>query len=175
MFVDAGGTVNGAILLGAGDDQLVVDLAATPGRPLAGATGGVDAGGGYDTIHYVVNSDAAVTLALPATFEGFAFELDNYANLALTAASPLATSIGLAGNGTVTFGGSLSSANRSVIDGTVLTGAQLALGTAGPARDLTFVNNGSLSVTSDQMLFLPDSRRGVRGRERDEQRRHHGK
>ena len=39
LFVDAGGTVNGAIRLGGGDDRLVVTLGGDQNRPFAGASG----------------------------------------------------------------------------------------------------------------------------------------
>lgn len=147
VFVDAGGTVNGAILLGGGDDELVVDIAADPARPLAGATGGVDAGDGYDTLRYLVNADATASLALTNGFEGLAYELDNYASLSLTAAEPITASIGLAGNGTVTLGGAISASDRSIIDTSIATVGQIVNGLAGPEQDLTIVNNGTLSLT----------------------------
>jgi hypothetical protein len=147
VFVDAGGTVNGAILLGGGDDQLIVDLAADPARPLAGATGGVDAGAGYDTLRYIVNGDATANLALTGGFEGLAYELDNGAALTLTAAEPITTGIGLTGNGTVTLAGVISASDRAVIDTSIRTVGQMVYGVAGVAQDLTIVNNGSLSLT----------------------------
>lgn len=150
VFVDTGGTVNGAITLGAGDDQLVVDIASAANRPLAGATGGVDAGTGYDTLRYRVNADATAALALPSGFEGLAYELDNKAALTLTAQSPLTTTIGLAGNGTVTLNGTISASDRTLIDAGILTTDQLVFGTAGPTRALSIINNGALSLTTTQ-------------------------
>lgn len=147
VFVDAGGTVNGAILLGGGDDELVVDIAADPARPLAGATSGVDAGDGYDTLRYLVNADATANLALTNGFEGLAYELDNYAALSLTAADPITASIGLTGNGMITLSGAISASDRSIIDTSIATLGQMVYGVAGPAQDLTIVNNGTLSLT----------------------------
>ncbi len=148
VFVDAGGTVSGAIRLGGGDDMLVVDLASTGTRPLAGAIGGVDAGAGYDTLRYRVNADASAALALTNGFEGLAYELTNAAALTLTAATPFATTIGLTGNGSVTLNGTISATDRTLIDTGIRTVDQLTMGTAGPAQALTVTNAGTLALTT---------------------------
>lgn len=148
VFVDAGGTVTGAIRLGGGDDMLVVDLANTGTRPLAGAIGGVDAGAGYDTLRYRVNADASAALALTNGFEGLAYELTNAAALTLTAATPFATTIGLTGNGSVTLNGTISATDRTLIDTGIRTVDQLTMGTAGPAQALTITNAGTLALTT---------------------------
>jgi hypothetical protein len=150
IFFNTGGTVNGTIRLGGGDDRLVVDLVTPAGRPIGGATGGVDAGSGYDTLHYRVNADASATLALGNGFEALAYELDNRAALTLNALTPITTTIGLTGNGTVTLSGSIAASDRSLIDATALTAAQLTGGGAGPAQALTIINNGTLSLATSQ-------------------------
>jgi len=148
IFVDAGGTVNGAIRLGGGDDQLVVDIAAIAGRPLAGATGGVDAGDGYDTLRYLINADSSAALSLTNGFEGLAYELDNNAALTLNAADPITTTIGLTGNGSVTIDGTVSASDRTLVDATIPTTDQLVNGIAGPIQDLTIINNGTLNLAA---------------------------
>ncbi len=148
VFVDTGGTVTGAIRLGGGDDMLVVDLASTGTRPLAGAIGGVDAGAGYDTLRYRVNADASAALALTGGFEGLAYELTDAAALTLTAATPFATTIGLTGNGSVTLNGTISATDRTLIDTGILTVDQLTMGTTGPAQALTITNTGTLALTT---------------------------
>ncbi|MDG2515790.1 hypothetical protein P7B04_24300 [Sphingobium yanoikuyae] len=80
IFIDDGGSVTGAILLGGGDDQLIVDLDTGASRPLAGAAGGVDAGAGRDTIRYRVRAHASAALVLPNGFEALAYELDTSKN-----------------------------------------------------------------------------------------------
>lgn len=146
IFVDNGGSVMGAILLGGGDDQLIVDLDAPAGRALAGAAGGVDAGAGWDTLRYRVKADASATMALANGFEALTYEVSNGAALTLATASPLSTTLGLAGNGTVTLNGSLSTSDRTLVDATILTTDQLTGAGAGPDRALTIVNNGTLSL-----------------------------
>ncbi|OWK27812.1 hypothetical protein SPDO_30520 [Sphingomonas dokdonensis] len=153
LFVDDGGSVAGAILLGGGNDELVVTLGGDPARPLAGATGGVDAGDGYDTLRTRVTADGSATLALTSGFEALAFELSNNAAVTLTAPQPIATSIGLVGNGSVTLNGAISTADRTLLDATILTVAQLTEGLAGPARDLAIVNNGDLALTVGSQSF----------------------
>lgn len=150
IFVDDGGTVNGAIRLGGGDDELVVSIQADPSRPLAGATGGVDAGAGHDTLRYRVNADADAALTLAGGFEGLAYELADDAKLTLTAASPTVTTIGLTGNGTVTLGGAISTANRSLISTAILSTAQLTGEGDELERELTIVNNGDLTLTTSE-------------------------
>jgi len=149
VFVDNGGTVSGAIRLGGGDDTLVVTLGGDPARPLAGATGGVDAGAGYDTLRYRVNADADAALALADGFEALGYEL-NGAALTLTAAVPITTTIGLSGNGSVTLNGTIGTTDRTLIDATALTVDQLSTGTAGPERALTITNAGTLALTTPQ-------------------------
>lgn len=152
VFVDVGGLVNGAILLGGGDDQLVVNLVADPARPFAGATGGVDAGDGLDTLRYVVNADASVNLALTGGFEALAYELDNGAELTLTAAEPINSTIGLTGNGTVILAGSISAREQAVIDTSIPTVGQLGYGVAGVAQDLNIINNGTIALTKTDLF-----------------------
>lgn len=147
IFIDNGGSVTGAILLGGGDDQLIVDLDAPAGRALAGAAGGVDAGAGWDTLRYRVKADASATMALAEGFEALAYELSNGAALTLTTASPLFTTLSLAGDGTVTLNGDLSMTDRSLIDATIATTDQLTGAGAGPDRALAIVNNGTLGLS----------------------------
>lgn len=146
IFVDNGGSVTGAILLGGGDDQLIVDLDGEVARPLAGAAGGVDAGAGRDTLRYRVKADASTALTLANGFEALAYELLNDAKLTLNAAAPVVTTIGLAGNGTVTLNGNLSISDRNLIDATIATTDQLTGGGSGPERALTIVNDGTLAL-----------------------------
>lgn len=148
LFVDSGGTVNGAIRFSGSENQLVTDLTPATGRPVAGATGGVFASDGFDTIRYRVNADASAALALPDGFEALAYELDNKAALTLTGTTPITITIGLTGNGTVTLNGTVSTSNSIAIDANILTVAQLALGTAGPAQALTIINNGTINLST---------------------------
>ncbi len=147
FFVDAGGVVNGTISLGGGNDLLVVDLVSDPDRPFAGATGGVDAGGGYDTLRYRVNADAETTLELSHGFEGLSYELANGAALSLTAPQPINTSVGLIGNGSVILGGEISGSDRALITTNIPTTQELLDWTASPESDLSITSNGTLTLT----------------------------
>ncbi|MEC3912801.1 autotransporter outer membrane beta-barrel domain-containing protein [Sphingobium sp. CR2-8] len=149
IFIDNGGSVTGAIRLGGGDDQLVVDLDSAASRPLAGAAGGVDAGAGWDLLRYRVKGDAGAALALINGFEALAYELWNDAKLTLSTAAPIVATIGLAGNGTVTLNGSVSIADRNLIDATIPTTDQLTGVSNGLARALTIVNDGTLTLTAN--------------------------
>lgn len=148
VYIDNGGSVSGAIRLGGGDDQLVVDLATTAGRPLAGAIGGVDAGAGWDTIRYRVGADANATLALPNSFEGLAYEVSNGAALTLTTASPITTTIGLTGKGSVALNANVSITDRTLIDATIPSTDQLAGIATNVVPALSISNAGTLALTA---------------------------
>jgi hypothetical protein len=152
LFVDNGGSVSGAIRLGAGDDTLVVTLG-DAGRPFAGAAGGVDAGAGFDTLRYRVNADASTTTALTNGFEGLAFEVANDAALTLTAASGSAGTIGLTGTGSVSLNGSYAAVDRALINATIATVAELGGDYNGTERDLSIINDGSLSVSTSPQNY----------------------
>lgn len=157
IVVDNGGSVTGAIRLGGGDDQLVVDLNAPAGRAFAGAAGGVDAGAGWDTLRYRVKADASATLALANGFEALAYEVSDGARLSLSAPAALGASIGLVGDGTVSLNGTISSVDRALIDATILTTDQL-IGTGNnQTRKLSIINDGnlSLSVTTQNYSYNP--------------------
>ena len=148
VFVDAGGIVNGSVLLGDGDDQLILEYNRATTGPLAGATGNVDSGAGTDTLRYLINSDASIDLTQPSSFEALAFELDNNPVLLLSAPAALIGSIGLTGNGSVSIDADLANTGQALIDTTILTLDQLTGGGAGPVQDLTIVSNGSLDFTT---------------------------
>ncbi len=157
IVVDNGGSVTGAIRLGGGDDQLVVDLDSPAGRAFAGAAGGVDAGAGWDTLRYRVKADTSATLALANGFEALAYEVSDGARLSLSAPAALGTSIGLVGEGTVSLNGTISSVDRTLIDATILTTDQL-IGTGNnQTRKLSIINDGnlSLSVTTQNYSYNP--------------------
>ncbi len=155
LFIDNGGVVNGAIRMGGGDDLLVTDLIQPAGRALAGATGGVDAGGGtgFDTVTYRVGADATTRLALPATFEGIGYELSNEAKLTLTAAQPLTTTLNLAGSGSVDLSADIRAVNRPAIDMTVQTVAQRLGDQAVLTGELSVISRGALTVLADSGYY----------------------
>ncbi len=153
VFVDTGGTVNGAIRLGGGNDLLVTDLVQPTGRAFGGATGGVDAGEGFDTITYRVGADASAQIALPATFEGIGYELANGAALTLTSASPLATPLSLSGTGKVDLTADITQANRTLIDMTAPTVAQRLGETGAAPSDLDVISRGTLTASFTDPYF----------------------
>ncbi|KQM21536.1 hypothetical protein [Novosphingobium sp. Leaf2] len=155
VYVDAGGTVNGAIRLGSGDDLLVTSLDSGT-RPFAGATGGVDAGTGFDTLRYLVSADADADLALTHGFEGLGYEVEHGATLNLTATVPFTGSIGLAGTGTVTLDGTIVAAGGPAIDASIPTVGKMFNSQTPTVTDLTIVNNGAISLTrTDRYNFTP--------------------
>lgn len=143
VFVDNGGTVNGNLMLGGGDDTLVTTL--DTGRALAGVTGKVDGGDGFDTIVYKVSSDTSTDLSVPTSFEGLGFDLSGGAALTLSASTVQAVGLRLSGQGSVDITADLLQADTTVIDMTALNVAQLTgTGTSTPS-DLSVVSHGTLT------------------------------
>lgn len=146
IFVDNGGTVNGDLLLGGGNDLFVTDLART--GTLAGVTGTVDAGEGYDVIRYRAGTDTSATISAPANFEGVGYELADGAAVTLTASGLQTLGLTFSGQGSVDLDADLSQTDHTIIDLGVLNVAQLAgVGTSMPS-DLHIISRGILSLTA---------------------------
>lgn len=144
VFVDAGGTVNGDLLFGQGNDLLVVALDTAAARPLAGVTGRIDAGNGTDTLRYSVAADATTTVAAQAGFERVAYEVTGGARLTLGAGA-WNQALGLVGTGTVDLNTDITTA-RAALDLTASATQSLLAGTA-LGSDIANANAG-LTVIS---------------------------
>lgn len=134
QFQDAGGTVLGKIIMGNGNDLLLTDIVQPAGRMLAGATGGVDAGGGVDTIRYRVAADAATNLARPDSFEILSFLLENGAALSLRQAGSTDAMVQIQGSGTLDLAADIAAVGTSAIQMEEASGG------------LTITNRGTLTV-----------------------------
>jgi uncharacterized protein with beta-barrel porin domain len=157
VFIDAGGTLNGGLRMGGGDDLLVVSLGGDANRPLAGATGGVDMGDGMDTVRFVAGTSQSAALAVPTGFEDVAYEVRNGATLTLTAANartaPLG--LGLAGSGTIDLSADVAISDTPAIRLGEATVDELLAGgrpwgteyTANPG--LTVISRGHISATNN--------------------------
>ena len=128
------GTINGDLILGAGDDTLRARYDATSGR-ISSITGRIDGGAGTDTVELGVDSDTTFrTIVLPTNFERFGLLLSNNATATLAADFMPTTSVRFGGSGTLVN--------------------EAALVTAGPAitsdfsaYGLTFHNRNSVTAT----------------------------
>lgn len=147
IFVDNGGTVNGNLLLGGGDDYLITDLARQGN--LAGVTGSIDAGIGFDTIRYRVNSDIATALVAPAGFEAVSFELTGDQSLDLQSAAPQNLALAIGGKGKATINADLSQTDHVVLDMAPLTTAQLVGDGSTLRNELLVTSKGDISLTSN--------------------------
>lgn len=148
IFLDAGGIVNGNLLLGGGDDYLITDLGKA--GPLAGVTGAVDAGEGYDRILYRVLASVTAELAVPATFEAAGYELTDGQTLTLASAVPQTLGLAIGGTGSATIDVQLEQTDHAVLDLAPPTIGQLTTEGAGVANALDVVSNGTLSLTATQ-------------------------
>ena len=100
-FTDNGGTLNGNLKLGAGDDVFVTDLSRFVDGRFTGVTGVVDAGEGIDRLVLRIGADATTTVDLPTGFEALGLVLQNAANAKVTAARPLNSTLNLTGEGSL--------------------------------------------------------------------------
>lgn len=142
-YAVTGGVLNGNLTLGQGD-TLITDLINTGPGAYAGINGSVTASN--TNLIYNVGANASATTALPTGFSTLGFQLANKANLTLTGQSALASSLTLAGVGSVNLNGSLSSSSGPVI---LTTAFQTPSGGGGDAAAtaLAITNNGSISAT----------------------------
>ncbi|WDF75102.1 hypothetical protein [Novosphingobium sp. KACC 22771] len=141
-YAVAGGVLNGNLTLGQGD-TLITDLINTGPGAFAGINGSVTASNA--NLIYNVGADASSAAALPNGFSTLGFQLANKANLTLTGQSALASSLTLAGVGSVNLNGSLSSSSGPVI---LTTSFQTPSGGGGDAAAtaLAITNNGTISA-----------------------------
>ncbi|WCT72808.1 autotransporter domain-containing protein [Sphingomonas naphthae] len=147
IYSDAGGTIAGNLILGAGDDILFTDLVQTVGRPFAGVSGIVDPGAGNDLLRLRVTTDASSTIAPQRGFERVAFDVLNGARLTLTGSGVSATPLLLTGQGSVDLTADFAMEQAAI----VLTGRNelqtLGLG-AGLATNLSVTSRGVLTSTN---------------------------
>jgi hypothetical protein len=108
VFYDKGGTLNGNLLLGAGDDQLVTNLSRIKDGKFTWVTGFVDAGTGNDLLTLGVDEDGAVALDNTTLgFERVAFQLQDDSKLTLTAANAVKATLNVSGKGSVDLNANL--------------------------------------------------------------------
>jgi hypothetical protein len=146
LFANNGGTVNGAVRLGGGDDVYVTDLGGS-----TGVTGSIDAGSGFDTIRYRVAADASAVLAPVATFEGVDYRITGGATLSLTAATPQTTALSISGIGKADITVDISQTDHAALTLTDAISSRIP-GTIYAADDLSVISRGTLSVSSSQQF-----------------------
>jgi hypothetical protein len=174
-FTDNGGTVNGNVLLGDGDDVFVADLSRYVGGRFVGVTGTVDAGQGVDRLVLRIGADTTSAIDLPTGFEGLGLVLQNNAQAKVTVAQALSSTLNITGEGALDLTANITTdwtnaialygdygqpsdayAPQSIISRGAITytqtGAYPSSGSTGNAISLhdqaTFENAGILSVSS---------------------------
>ncbi|RZM35081.1 MAG: hypothetical protein EOP67_13655, partial [Sphingomonas sp.] len=144
-FIDRGGTVNGDVRMGGGDDVFVTDLA----RPSGGVSGTIDGGTGFDTFRYRTSVNAQAVIAPHATFEGVGYEVAGGAKLTLTSATALDLPLSFAGTGTIDVSADLTGVGRPLIDASTLALPQYSgLGDDRPVNALSIVSRGTLTAAN---------------------------
>lgn len=153
-----GGTINGSLLLGAGDDLLIGD-AANLDNPLGTITGIVDAGGGIDTLQFRFLEDRTLdtAIALPATIERLSLLAGNGSTLTFSESFASTTGLTL-GGGDIGF---IDSNNRFILNGRIdATGPALTSDRNTPGS-FQFINNGTITAIlaslNDFAVTLPSS------------------
>jgi uncharacterized protein YhjY with autotransporter beta-barrel domain len=135
----AGGTLNGNLVLGSGNDVFVTDITNSGSGPYAGVTGTVS-GSGSETIIYRVSKDTTSTISTASgPFGTLGYQLQDGAKLTLTAASSPTATLLLTGNGTVDLTADLN------LVGTLLLSTNGQIYTL-PGDDV--LNNHKLTITS---------------------------
>lgn len=99
VFTDNGGTLNGNLKLGAGDDVFVADLGRFVDGRFTGVTGVVDAGSGVDRLVLRISADTTTTVDPPTGFEALGLVLQNAANVKVTATRALSSTLNVTGEG----------------------------------------------------------------------------
>ncbi len=139
ILTNVGGTINGNVVFGGGNDVLNVAWDASANR-IAGISGTIDGGGGTNTLRLELSQNASVDnilghLAMPANFQKLGFVLDSGVTATLNGNAPNGLLIG--GNGNFVNTGSVTS-----------TGAAFTQ-TLGPPYDYTsaigFANSGNIA------------------------------
>ena len=99
VFRDFGGSVNGIVNLGSGDDIVLVEPTGTRGA----ISLGIDTGDGFDSFGFSVSGEETLTIELQDGFEGVAVEALTEESVATIAAGTQAldTTLSLLGNGTI--------------------------------------------------------------------------
>jgi hypothetical protein len=148
-YADRGGTLNGSLTFGIGSDTVVTDLSRFNDGRFTGITGTVDAGGGtgLDTLLLRLNEDATRTLALPTSFETFAFDLSDDAEVKLTFSQPLTNTLSVTGQGKLDLTADISTSNTYLISFYGPSAASAELGGYTPAEgSLSLISRGALTV-----------------------------
>ncbi|MBW6526741.1 hypothetical protein KZ813_07820 [Sphingomonas sp. RHCKR7] len=128
-----GGTIDGDLTLGAGNDTLVGTY--TNGVTQTGVTGTIDGGAGTDTLRLGIDADATLgTIALPTNFE----------QLGLVVARDVTATLGDGFAGAVQLGGEGTVINRTALVG----GMQVVTSTSFGYGSGSFVNAGTLRTTA---------------------------
>lgn len=150
-YAVTGGVLNGNLTIGQGD-TLITDLINNGTGAFAGINGTVSASN--SKLIYNVNANASSTTNLPSGFSSLGYQLLNNATLSLTGQGALASSLTLAGNGTVNLNGSISSSTGPVI---LTTSAQTAPGSTSPVAALAITNNGSIALNRNSTSYYPQA------------------
>ncbi|MBI1682771.1 autotransporter outer membrane beta-barrel domain-containing protein [Caulobacter hibisci] len=145
VFWDAGGTLNGSLLLGGGDDYFVTDLGRIKNGKFVGVTGLVDAGAGADTLVLRIATDTKATLGAIAGFEKLALTLADDAKATIAIDGVLNSSLATSGAGTLDL-----TADIATSDSILTVNGPLELSTQGVSygatSQLSVISRGALSV-----------------------------
>ncbi len=157
----SGGTINGSVLFGSGDDTLVVRYDATSGAIVTGITGSINAGGGTNTEQVEFSADTTINASF-APLAGFQrLMLDPVSGTTVTLGSGYASNLGLvlSGNGGVVNQGRITTNGPAVTDLTysfnrntfrndgAITATISNFGYGIALSNQRFVNNGAVTVT----------------------------
>lgn len=155
IFRDFGGSITGAVDLGASDDFLLVKT----GTDRATIAGGISGGAGLDSFGFSVEGAETITFEPVSGFEGFVVEARYAESVATLAAADYNTTISAFGAGEVINNANISSqtgdAVRIFSDGFDGVFLESPFG-----RGLSFVNEGTLSSPGFAIRSMTDIQTG---------------
>jgi len=140
VFIDKGGVLNGALLMGSGEDVFITSVGNYADGKFKNITGAVDGGDGVDRLILRVAADTTTKTASAQHFERTVYELSDNAQLTLTSDQTLTKMLMLAGKGKIEL-----SADMAVDDGYAIVVAPPFDGGYIDAGEVSIVSRGALS------------------------------
>ena len=143
VFISKGGTLNGGLLMGGGEDVFVTTVDDFANGKFKSVTGAMDGGDGVDRLILRVAANTTTKIASATSFERVGYELGDGVSLTLTADKTFTSMLMLAGKGKVDL-----SADMTVNDGYAIMVTTPFDGAYSDVGEVSIVSHGALSFTS---------------------------
>lgn len=140
---NGGGTINGSLLLGGGDDVFIGNVADLA-NPIGTITGVLDAGGGMDVLRLTFMEDTVLDaeIPLPATIDALALRVGGSSTLTLSESFAGTTAL-LIGGGDTSF---FNPENQFVLNGSITAQGPALLSDGAAAGGYGVTHNGTIDA-----------------------------